>query len=120
MKPQISETSFGSITVNGEHLEHDVIIRLNGEIEKRKKKLSKSVYGTSHVISLEEAKHVYEKGARRLIVGTGQYGKVTLSPEAERYFQKKECAVGLYPTPRAVQMWNQERGKTIGLFHLTC
>ena len=52
MKPHINDTSFGSITIAHEEHEHDVIIRLNGEVEKRKKKLSKALYGTSHIVSL--------------------------------------------------------------------
>jgi hypothetical protein len=51
MKPHIDQTMFGSITVEGTPFGHDVIIRLNGQIKKRKKKLSKAVYGTSHVRS---------------------------------------------------------------------
>ena len=68
MKPKIDETSFGSITIEGKAFEYDVLIRLNGEIEKRKKKLSKAMYGTSHILSLDEAKFVYEKGTKRLII----------------------------------------------------
>ena len=48
MNPVINKTSFGSITVNGESYDHDIIISLDGKIKKRKKKLSKAVYGTSH------------------------------------------------------------------------
>jgi hypothetical protein len=51
-----------------------VLIRLSGKVKKRKKKLSKQVYGTSHTLSVAEAEHVYEKGCKKLIVGTGQYG----------------------------------------------
>ena len=58
MRPRIDGTTFGSITIEGETFERDVLIRLSGEIKKRKKKLSKAVYGTSHIVSLEEAKHV--------------------------------------------------------------
>jgi len=39
MKPEIKSTSFGSIKVNKEEYEHDIIITLDGEIKKRKKKL---------------------------------------------------------------------------------
>ena len=60
MKPRIEKTSFGYITINGETYEHDIIIRLNGEVKKRKKKLSKKYYDTSHIISIEEAEHIYE------------------------------------------------------------
>src|SRR2546423_1428688 len=52
MKPRIDGTSFGSITVGGTVFEHDIIIRPDGAVKKRKKKLSKAIYGTSHMISL--------------------------------------------------------------------
>ena len=73
MKPKIDGTVFGAITIEGEKYERDIIIRLGGRVKKRKKRLSKAVYGTSHVISLGEAKHVRQKGAERLIVGAGSY-----------------------------------------------
>jgi hypothetical protein len=120
MKPKIDETSFGSITIEGKAFEYDVLIRLNGEIEKRKKKLSKAIYGTSHVISLDEAKFVYEKGTKRLIIGSGQDGNVELSNEAADYFERKHCRVDLSPTPRAIKTWNKAEGDMIGLFHITC
>ena len=120
MEPRIDQTEFGSITIAGEYYEHDVIIRLNGAVKKRKKKLSKAVYGTSHIVSLAEAEHVYEAGAKRLIVGTGQAGNVALSPEAADYFQRMKCQVELLPTPQAVRAWNETKGKSIGLFHVTC
>ena len=68
MKPKIGGTQFGSITIEGVVSEHDVMIGLNGAVKKRKKKLSKAVYGTSHIISLDEAKFVYEKGAEGVMV----------------------------------------------------
>jgi hypothetical protein len=120
MKPHIDQTTFGSITIEGESLEHDVLIRLDGQVKKRKKKLSKAVYGTSHIVSLEEAQHIYEQGAQRLIIGTGQYDSVRLSDEAESYFQRKQCQVELLATPQAIQVWNKSEGAVIGLFHVTC
>jgi hypothetical protein len=120
MKPRIDGTRFGSITIEGETFERDVLIRLNGEVKKRKKKLSKAVYGTSHVVSLEEAKHVYERGAERLIIGAGQSGLVELSEEAADYLRRKECRVELLPTPEAIKAWNEAKGAVIGLFHVTC
>src|SRR5262249_32965859 len=82
---EIENTSFGTITIDGKTYEHDVLIRLSGEVVKRKKKLSKKYYGTSHVLSKEEAKFVFERGCNQLIVGSGQMGNVRLSPEAEAY-----------------------------------
>jgi hypothetical protein len=118
---KIDRTAFGSITIDGETYEHDVLIRLSGNVRKRKKKLSKKRYGTSHVISREEAKFVYEKGCRELVVGTGQEGNVTLSPEAAGFFAKKRCRVLAEPTPKAIRSFNRsDSKKKIGLFHVTC
>ena len=77
----------------------DVIIRLSGEVVKRKKKLSKKYHGTSDVVWKDEAKFVFEKGSEQLILGSGQMGSVQLSPEAEAYFAKKGCKLLLQPTP---------------------
>jgi hypothetical protein len=120
MKPEIDGTTFGSIAIGGETAPHDVIVRLDGKVKKRKKKLSKAVYGTSHVISLDEAKFVYEKAAEGIVIGSGQHGMVRLSDEAADYFKRKKCSVKLEPTPEAIRTWNEARGKWIGLFHVTC
>ncbi len=116
---KIDGTEFGSITIDGETYPHDVLIRLSGKISKRKKKLSKKLYGTSHIMALEEAEFVYEKGCRLLIVGTGQNGNLRLSPEAAEFFSNKGCEVLAEPTPRAIALFNKAKGM-IGLFHVTC
>ena len=85
---EIESTTFGNITIDGKTYEHDVIIRLSGEVVKRKKKLSKKHYGTSHVVSKEEAKFVLRRGASRSF-WLGQEGNVQLSAEAEAYFAKR-------------------------------
>ena len=117
---EIEGTTFGTITIDGNTYEHDVIIRLSGEVVKRKKKLSKKYYGTSHVLSKDEAKFIFERGCEQLILGSGQMGNVHLSPEAEAYFAKKGCKVLLQPTPEAIDAFNRSHAKKIGLFHVTC
>ena len=119
---KIDSTEFGSITINGTPYSHDVLIQLSGEVVKRKKKLSRKYYGTSHIISLEEAEFVFEKGCDTLVLGTGQYGNVKLSPEAAEFFEHHGCRVILMPTPEAIETYNKARAKfrAIGLFHVTC
>ncbi len=120
MKPRIDGTKFGSITIAGEEYEHDVVLRLHGKVEKRKKKLSKEIFGTSHIISLPEAEFVYESGARWILVGTGQDGMVQLSEEARQFLKEKDCKAILLPTPEAIERWNELEGEGIALFHVTC
>jgi hypothetical protein len=47
--------------------EHDVIIRLNGKVKRRKKKLSKAVYGTSVLAEKSiRAQFAFDKEARKM------------------------------------------------------
>jgi hypothetical protein len=69
-------------------------------VVKRKKKLSKRIYGTSHTVSEDEARFVFEKGCKELIFGTGQYGRAALSPEAAAFLEKKDCRVICRAAPR--------------------
>lgn len=120
MKPTLSGTGFGWIDVGDERISHDILIRLDGEVTKRKKGLSKEIYGTSHTISLAEAEYIYQDGAEGLLIGAGHFGRVRLSPEAKSFFEEKNCPVTLLTTPAAVKIWNKSGEKLIGLYHITC
>lgn len=120
MKPFIYHTSFGSITIDNHMYDHDVLIRSNGHIEKRKKKLSKQVYGTSHTLSLDEARFIHEEGIQKIIIGCGQHGALNLSDEAKQLFINEQVSVILEDTPQAIKEYNNEEETCIGLFHITC
>lgn len=120
MKPFIFHSSFGSITVGHKMYDHDLLIRSDGHIEKRKKKLSKQVYGTSHTLSIQEAEFIYEKSVRKIIIGCGQYGELHLSDEAEKMFREKGVSLVQANTPFAIQEYNKCIEPCIGLFHITC
>jgi hypothetical protein len=120
MTAKIDSTSFGQITIEGRSYKHDVIIRLDGPVVKRKKKLSKQVYGTSHKISLDEAEYIYEAGVEKLLIGGGQFNRIRLSEQAEAFFEDKGVEVAIMATSDAIEAWNQAEGAVIGLFHVTC
>ncbi|MDP4116710.1 MAG: MTH938/NDUFAF3 family protein [Bacteroidota bacterium] len=120
MKPHIEDSKFGSITIDGQTFDHDVVIELSGEIHKRNKRLSKEVYGTSHIISLEEAKDLFERGTERIIIGSGQNGMLVVSKEAMDFFEKHDILVDVLVTPKAIVHWNAAEGQVVGLFHVTC
>ncbi|MGO8915083.1 MAG: Mth938-like domain-containing protein [Stellaceae bacterium] len=117
---RIDRSQFGTITIDGTTYDHDVLIGLSGEVSKRKKKLSKQQYGTSHLVSKAEAKFVFEEGCDLIIIGSGQEGNVRLSPEAEDYFAKKGCDVLLQPTQKAIRSFNRSAKRKIALMHVTC
>lgn len=120
MDPYISDTRFGSITVEGRTYENDIVINLGGEVIKRKKKLSKEIYGTSHKVSKEEAKFIFNKGAEMVIIGNGQHGVLELSEGAQEYFIKRNCKIRLLQTPDAITEWNKVSGRVVAMFHITC
>jgi hypothetical protein len=120
VKPRIERSTFGSITIGGDSFNHDILIRLDGTIRKRKKKLSKKKYGTSHKISREEIEHAFEEGADLFVIGTGQYDRVRLSRKAKMFLEQEKCEVLLAPTQEAIDLWNTSGERTIALFHVTC
>lgn len=120
MKPIINNTEFGSITIDKETFSHDVYVTSNGDIRKRKKKLSKEITGSSHDVSVEEIKYCLEAGTEALVIGSGQYGALALSEEATEYLKEIECKVLALPTPDAIKAWNNAEETLTGLFHVTC
>jgi len=120
MRAKTESTTFGSITIDGQTFHHDVLIRLDGTVHKRKKKLSKKYYGTSHRISREEAEYILEPGVKTLLIGTGQYDEVTLSDEAQALFGQQGVDLVAAATPEAIKLWNELQGQAIALFHVTC
>lgn len=70
--------------------------------------------------SLMKPNTYWIKAQSILIIGTGQSGMLKLSDEAEKYFKENKCSVELLSTPQAVKFWNEAKGKTIGMFHVTC
>jgi len=120
MKSHIDYTEFGQINIDGIVYEHDIVIHKDGTVEPRKKKLSKKVYGTSHTMSVDEAKYIYEEGASDLIIGCGQYGILELSTEAASYFKEKGVRIEMKPTPESAKIWNSSGDGAIAIFHVTC
>jgi hypothetical protein len=120
LKPHIDFTEFGQINIDGKVYDYDVVIRLDGTVEKRQKGLSKRVYGSSHTMSLDEAKYIYDEGAKKLLIGSGQYGVLELSTEAMKFFKDQNVDITICRTPECLQKWNECCDGTIGVFHVTC
>ena len=120
MHAHIDSSAFGSIVIEGTRYDHDVVIRSYGSVKKRKKKLSKAVTGTSHLVSRKEAEHILCDDAKTVVVGTGWSGVLKLSAEAREFFESKGCEIVMNRTPIIVRHWNDLTGNAVGLFHVTC
>jgi hypothetical protein len=107
---------FGSITIDGTRYDHDLVIE-SGAIRKRKKKPSKPLkakYGHTPLSAEEEIPLTN----RRLIIGTGAYGKLPVLEEVYDVAGKRGVAVETMPTEEAAR--HLDDPETDFILHLTC
>lgn len=116
---KIEDYSFGSITIDGEVYTKDLWI-INGKIEKRDKSISKSQFGTSHKIPKKELKRVITQKTKKVIVGSGDSGLVSLTNKAVEYLEKKELKWEICKTGELAQRKVEFSEKDSGIIHITC
>lgn len=123
---KIEAHSFGSIRIDGEDHDHDVVI-FPERVAKRKKRITKEKHGTSHKFTREEMEEYLEKVGtdqiEKVIVGTGQYGKLGLLDEAKELLEERGIEIVEAKTPKATRLFSEgetPRGQKLGIFHVTC
>jgi len=110
--------SFGSLRIDGSMYEHDVVID-RGEIRKRRKKLSKKFrddFGHTP-LSIEEEIPWH---CRRLVIGTGSYGRLPVMPDVQRQAQRHKVKLLILPTIKAIEVLEQDSKDTNAILHVTC
>ncbi len=115
---RFEDFSFGSIRIDGVAYEHDVVID-RGEIRKRKKKASKKfrdAFGHTP-LSLEEK---IPWKCRRLVVGTGAYGRLPIMKEVLSEAQRPKIELLIFPTTKAIELLQAEPEETNAILHVTC
>src|SRR6266536_4406024 len=93
--------SFGSVQIDDITYEHDVVID-RGDIRKRKKRPSKKFrdeYGHTPLSAEEEIPWK----CRRLVVGTGAYGRLPVMEEVEREAGARGIDLLVLPTVEAIK-----------------
>ena len=115
---RIEEYSFGSIRIDGVSYEYDVVID-RGEVSKRKKKASKPFQAEFGHTPLSVEENIPWKCVR-LVVGTGQHGALPVMDEVKREAKRRKIELVLLPTPKAIEVLNQETKDTNAILHLTC
>jgi hypothetical protein len=109
--------SFGSIRIDGNTYEHDVVID-HGQVRKRKKKRSKQFRDAFGHTPLSIEEKIPWK-CRRLVVGTGT-GALPVMKEVKREAKRRKVELLVLPTAEAIEALKHEPNKTNAILHVTC
>jgi hypothetical protein len=114
------KSEFGWIEIDQVRYEHDVIIHRNGSVTKRSKKKSKELKSTyGHTPLSDHELEVLKKEKPEIVyIGTGQYGDLPITPEAETELSRFETVIR--PTPEILDMLKKEPRSFIAIIHVTC
>jgi len=118
MKPTISTSKKGSITIENTSIDYDFYINTSGRIIKRNRKFISMEDSSIQFISLLEAGELFDPNVNEMIIGCDDSYKLTLSNEAYDFFEEKRCKIKLLPLDEAILYWNRYEGRAIALFHL--
>jgi hypothetical protein len=114
------KSEFGWIEIDKIRYDHDVIIHRNGSVTKRTKKKSKdlkSTYGHTP-LSEHELEFLKAENPEKVYIGTGQYGDLPVTPDAERVLSQFETIIR--PTQEILDMLKKEQRSFIAIIHVTC
>ncbi len=110
--------SFGSIRIDGETYDYDLVID-RGEIQKRKKKASKP-YREAYKHTPLSVKENIPWRCSRLVIGTGAEGLLPVMDEVRDEARARNVQLISVPTPEAMAILNRGRKATNAVLHVTC
>jgi hypothetical protein len=115
---RIDQFTFGSIRIDDDVYEHDVVID-RGRVSKRKKQPSKPFRDSfGHTpLSIQES---IPWDCKRLVVGTGAAGALPVMEEVKQEAVRRQVELVTIPTAEAVRMFQAEPENTNAILHLTC
>jgi len=107
---EIENTTFGTITMDGKTYEHDVVVRLSGEVVKRNKKLSKKY--TAPRISPQKTKRSLssKRGASSSLLARAKLAMASIAG-SRNLFREKELQGSVAADPRGDPCVQQVNGK---------
>jgi hypothetical protein len=110
--------AFGSITIDGETYEHDVVLD-RGQVRKRRKGPSKA-YREAFAHTPLSAEEEIPWDCRRLIVGTGAAGSLPVMDEVGREAARRGMDLLTVPTHEAIEALEADQRDTNAILHVTC
>jgi hypothetical protein len=113
-------TGFGFIEINGVTYTHDIVIHTDGTITKREKKKSKGLKGEyGHTpLSGSELDFLAGEKPKVIYIGTGQYGSLPLTKDAEVILGDYKTVV--QTTPGVISALTGEKRHYVAILHVTC
>jgi len=111
---RIDSTYFGSIIVNGEKFDGDMIICWDGELRERQ---------SSHLFSKEELRELLMKDPEAIIIGTGTAGLMKIDPSIEITAKMEGISIHKHKSVKAIQEFNKlarKNKRAIAVIHVTC
>jgi hypothetical protein len=115
---RFTDFSFGSLRVDGETYDYDLILD-RGSIHKRDKKASKRFreeFGHTP-LSIEEK---IPWKCSRLVVGTGAYGALPVMKAVKAEAKRRKVELVALPTAKAIKLLNDSPRDTNAVLHVTC
>lgn len=111
----INSYDFGRIVIDENAFTTDVIIfpdRVEAEWWRK----------DGHVLHVEDVKLIVEEKPEVLIIGTGKYGILKVSPQTREYTESKGIELIVEPTDKACEVYNRisQAKKVVAALHLTC
>ena len=110
--------SFGSIEIDGVPCDYDVVLD-RGSVSKRKKKASKQFRDEFGHTPLSIKEGIPWK-CRRLVIGTGAYGRLPVMKEVKREAERRKVELLVIPTPEAIEALTKNAKETNAILHVTC
>ena len=116
----IEQYSFGNLVYKGKTFTRDLIILFSSGKERI---ISSWWRKEGHYLQVEDLEEVWDFSPDWLVVGTGAYGVMKVSPEVEAKAKELNIKLIALPTAEAVKKFNEllkTSSKLAGAFHLTC
>ena len=114
------KSRYGWVEIDHVRYDHDVIIHADGSVTKRSKKPSKKYkkqYGHTP-LSHDELSFLEREAPQRIFIGTGQYGDLPITPEAQALLKNYESCIR--PTPEILDLIEDEVHPLVAIIHVSC
>lgn len=110
---------FGRIEIEGQQYDHDLVIDA-GRVRKRGKKPSKP-YRAEYGHTPLSAEEQIPWGGKQLIVGTGTYGSLPITPAVYEEAERRGVEIVALATEEACGLIRERKAKEIfAILHVTC